>query len=340
MNTEDDKNNRQYMHQTVYTYRERLVGLFVFAGFILFLGFIVISVKNQHLFEQRVTFYLNIDSSEGVSQGTLVKALGTEIGRVSDMRYTQEGQIRVALEIYQGRRTLIREGAVAVVNRLTSIGNALIEIKSDSFDAPILPAGSIIPVNETASLNDLLLSIANLIQVTDSKKLIGKVDTILPKLEQTLGNVHAIIEKIASGSGTIGAAVFDQTVEQDLKVVVKSGAEILLEAEGIMTLAKQRLRQLEPVLHDTRFIVKDVRGMSRGLPELVQELHEIVAQAKTAITLVNSELHDLPGISIELRRALSKTDNLLDSVQNTWPLSQHLQNSRQQRLIPAHSNHE
>ncbi len=327
MNTEDDKNNRQYMHQTVYTYRERLVGLFVFTGFILFLSFIVISVKNQHLFEQRVTFYLNIDSSEGVSQGTLVKALGTEIGRVSDMRYTQEGQIRVALEIYQGRRTLIREGAVAVVNRLTSIGNALIEIKSDSFDAPILPA-------------DLLLSIANLIQVTDSKKLIGKVDTILPKLEQTLGNVHAIIEKIASGSGTIGAAVFDQTVEQDLKVVVKSGAEILLEAEGIMTLAKQRLRQLEPVLHDTRFIVKDVRGMSRGLPELVQELHEIVAQAKTAITLVNSELHDLPGISIELRRALSKTDNLLDSVQNTWPLSQHLQNPRQQRLIPAHSNHE
>jgi len=215
----------------------------------------------------------------------------------------------------------------------------VIEIKSDSIESPILPDESTIPVDETASLDDLLRSIANLIQVTDSKKLIGKVDTILPKLEQTLGNVHAIIEQIASGHGTIGAAVFDQEVEQDLKVVVESGAEILTEAQSIIAIAKQRLVQLEPVLTDTNFMVNDIRGASQSLPQLVKELQGIIDLANTALTLINNELTEIPGTTIKVKRALSKTDNLLDSVQNTWPLSSNIKKPDQQ-LIPAHSNHE
>ncbi|KAF3978744.1 MAG: MCE family protein [Methylococcales symbiont of Iophon sp. n. MRB-2018] len=337
MNTAIEK-KEHYIHQTTYTQRERIVGFFAFSGFILFLFFIVVSVKNQHFFEKKVTFYLNVDSTEGVSQGTVVKALGAEIGRVSDLSLFQDGKIQLTIEIYQKRRTLIREGARATVNRLTSIGNALIEIRSDSVDAPILAEGATIPVNETASLNDLLLSLANLIQVTDSKKLLGKVDTILPKLEQTLGNVYVIIEKIASGHGTIGAAVFDQKVEEDLKVVVESGAKILSETEGIIAVAKQRLVQIEPIVNDAIYFVNDMRNASTSLPDLVKELHEIIAQANKTLTLVNSELKEIPGTTIELKRALDKTDNLLDSVQNTWPLSNN--KTAQPVLIPAHSNHE
>ncbi|KAF3981269.1 MAG: MCE family protein [Methylococcales symbiont of Hymedesmia sp. n. MRB-2018] len=331
-------NEEQYIHQTTYTFRERIVGFFIFFGFVIFLFFIVVSVKNQHLFENRVTFYLNVDSSEGLGEGTIVKTLGAEIGRVSKLNLYQNGKIQVTIDIYQKHRTLIREGARAIVNRLTSIGNALIEIRSDSVDAPILAEGATIPVNETASLNDLLLSLANLIQVTDSKKLLGKVDTLLPKLEQTLGNVHAIIEKIASGRGTIGAAVFDQKVEEDLKVVVESGAKILSEAEGIIAVAKQRLVQIEPIVNDATYFVNDMRNASTSIPDLVKELHEIIAQANKALTLVNSELKEIPGTTIEIKRALAKTDNLLDSVQNTWPLSNN--KTAQPVLIPAHSNHE
>lgn len=339
MKTGFENNSGNYIHQTIYTYRERIVGLFVFSGFVLFLFFIVIGVKNQHLFENRITFYINLNSSEGISRGTIVKALGAEIGRVSDMSLSRNGKIRVAIEVFATRRIFIREGASAIVNRLTGIGNALIEIKSESIEAPILQAGSTIPANETASLNDLLLSIANLIQVTDSKKLLGKVDTILPKLERTLGNLHAIIEQIASGHGTIGAAVFDPEVEQDLKVVVKSGSEIFGKVQGIITIAKKRLVQLEPVLNNTNFMVNDIRGASQSLPELVKELLEIVAQANTALTLINDELSELPGTTIEVKRVLSKTDNLLDSVQNTWPLSNNFKKPDQQ-LIPAYSDYE
>ncbi len=340
MNTHVKNGKEDYIHQVSYTHQERMVGLFIFSSFITILFFIIVSVKNEHLFEQRITYYINVDSSEGISQGTTVKALGAEIGRVSSLSHYNDGKIRVAIEIYEKEQAFINEGVIIVVNRLSNIGSALIEIKSNSDKTSLLAAGSTIPVYETVSLNDLLLSMANLIQGVDKNKLLSKFDIILPKLEQTIVNIHTIINQISSGHGTIGAAVFDENVENNLKIVVKSGAKILSEAQGIITIAKQRLTQIEPVLKNADFLLNDMRKASQSLPVLVQELHEIIVQVNVALTLINEELTEIPGTTRDVKRTLSKTDNLLDSVQKIWPLSDDANKSSQQLLIPAHSNHE
>ncbi|MFK5950916.1 MAG: MlaD family protein [Methylococcales bacterium] len=338
MNKQSEKGGEQYIHQMSYKQRERLVGFFVFFGFILLLSFIVISVNNQHLFEKKVLFYIEVNSSDGISPGSIVTALGTEVGSVSKLTLTNEHKIRVTIEIYKAQRQFIRKGVTALVNRLTNIGNAQIEISSALINAPILEAGATIPVQETPSLNELMLGIANLIQLANNKNLFDKVEGILPKVEQTLGDIHAIVAQIASGHGVLGAAVFDQGVEKELKVVVKSGAEILSEAEGIISLAKQRLVQLKPVLHDMKYISKDARAAAQGLPEMVVELNAIIAQAKQALTLVNGELQEIPGIAFKAKRTLSKTDKLIDSVQKIWPLSTDKPSS--EHLIPPHSSYD
>jgi len=335
-----EKDTGQYIHRITYNYRERLVGFFVFFGFLLFLSFIVVSVKNQHLFEKRVLFYIEVNSSDGISQGSTVTALGTEVGIVSSLSLSDNHKIKVAIEVYEQQRRFIRTGATALVNRLTNIGNAQIEIKSKLNDAPILAAGSTIPVEETPSLNDLLLGIANLIQSANSKSLLKKFEGFLPKAEETLGNIHGIIAQIATGHGVLGAAVFDKKVEKELKVVVKSGAEILSEAEGIISIAKQRLVQLEPILQDAKYMTHDLRGASQSIPEMIKELNAIIVQTKTALTLINGELQDIPGVGLDAKRTLSKAGQLLDSVQNTWPLSKNKTPSTAKQLIAPHSSYE
>ncbi len=327
-------------HQINYTKRERMVGLFVFSGFVLLLLFVLISIKNQHLFEQRVKFYIDVKSSEGISPGNIVTALGTEVGTVESLKLAADHKIRVTIEVYQGKRKFIRQGAKAVVNRLTNIGNALIEIQSDSVDVPVLQAEAVIPVSETPSLNDLLLGLANLVQSADNNDLLSKFEQMLPKLEKTLENVHQIITQIASGHGVLGAAIFDQQVEKELKVVVKSGAEILSEAEGVIGIAKQRLEQLEPVLDDSRYITDDLRASTQNLPAMTTELNAIIQQLKTALTLINGELQSIPGVAVEARTTLNKTRRLLDSVQNTWPLSKDNDNQNSKQLIAPHANYE
>lgn len=336
MNIDSETHMGKYIHKVSYNRQERVVGFFVFSAFILFLALIVISGKSQHLFEKRVIYYMDVMSTEGISQGTVVKALGSDVGIVSELNLTHDRKIRVTIEVYQGSRILVREGAKVIVNRLANISEALIEIKSDSIDAPVLANGSVMPVEETPSLNDLLLGIAHIIQSADKHDLLTKFETLLPKLELTIENAHKIIAQIATGHGVLGAAVFDTKVEKELKTVVTSGAEILQEAEGIISLSKQRLRQVEPLLDDVKYITNDIRGASQGLPAMVMELNKIIAQANTALTLINRELEDIPGTVTDARRTLTKTDRLIDSAQSTWPLSNDIEKNKPELLIPVH----
>lgn len=340
MKLDPDIQTRHYLYNISYNYRERLVGLFVFTAFIIFSVLLVMSGKSQHMFERRVTYYMDVASSEGISQGSIIKALGAEIGAVSALNLTSDSKIRVTIEVYESSQPLIRVGAKVIVNRLTNIRDALIEIKSDSIGTPMLADGSIIPVEETPSLNDLLLGIASIIQSADKQDLLAKFETVLPKLELTIENAHKIIAQIATGHGVLGAAVFDKKVEKELKVVVTSGADILQEAEGIISIAKQRLRQIEPVLEDAKFVTADLRRAAQDLPTMIVDLNVIIKQANAALILINKELEDVPGTVTEVRRVISKTDHLIDSTQNTWPLSNDIEKKSPHQLIPAHSSHE
>ncbi|OQK18156.1 hypothetical protein AU255_10055 [Methyloprofundus sedimenti] len=336
MKTDPARKTGPYMHKVTYNYRERIVGFFVISAFVLFSLLIIISGRNQHFFEKQVTYYMDVTSTEGISQGSVVKALGNEVGTVTAMNLRENSKIRVTIEVYAGSQAFIRTGAKVIVNRLTNISEALIEIKSDSINAPVLAEGSVIPVDETPSLNDLLLGVAHIIQAADRHDLLNKLETLLPKLEVTIENAHKIIAQIATGHGVLGAAVFDKQVEKELKVVVTSGAEILQEAKGTVGLAKQRLIQMEPLLNDAQYISQDIRIASQNIPAMVKNLNEIIEKTNTAITLINSELEHIPGTIIDTRRTLSKTDHLIDSVQSTWPLSNDIDKNKLNLLIPVH----
>ena len=183
----------------------------------------------------------------------------------------------------------------------------------------------------------MLLGVANLIHSVNNKNLFEKVEGILPKVEETLGNIHEIITQIATGHGVLGAAIFDQGVEKELKVVVKSGAKILSEAEGIISVVKKRLIEIEPILADAKHVTHDIRGASKNLPEMVEELKQAISLTRTALTLINEELQQIPGVGLDAKRTLTKTEGLVDSAQSTWPLSSTIQKPVSKQLIPPHS---
>lgn len=337
MDTETSNNNAHYIHQVSYNHRERMVGLFVFSALILFASLLVISGKSQHLFDPRVTCYIDVNSGEGLSQGSVIKLLGKEIGKVSSLNLRKGGKVRVTLALYKSQQALVRQDAKVVINRLVTIGNALIEIDPGSVDAPMLTDGATLPVEETPSLNDLVLGIARIIQSAD-QGLLAKIETILPDLQQTLDQVRQIITQIATGQGTVGAAVFDKKVEQDLRVVVESGANILMKATGIVSVAEQRLLELEPILIDTQTVMRSVHETTKDLPEMVAELRKTIALTHTALTLVNTELQHLPGIALDARRTLDGAGQLLEGVQTTWPLSTIIPKQNLNGLIPVQPN--
>ncbi len=339
MKTDPNKTTGHYIHRINYNRRERMVGVFVFFALLLFAALLVISGNSQHLFEKRITFYIDVNSSEGINEGSIIRLLGAEVGEVSDLSLAHGRKIHVALEIYQGDHALIRSDAKVIINRLIALGNASIEIEPGSINAPMLTDGSTIPVEETPSLNELVLNIARLFQSLDSD-LLNQLDTMLPKLEKTIANAQNIIAQIASGKGTLGAAVFDLSVEQEMRQVVQSGAQILSEAEGIVSIASQRLVELKPVIRGTEHVINDLQGTTQSLPEIIADLKKTIALTHTALNLLNEELSHLPGTVFDTRRTLNRADSLLEGAQNQWPLSTLVEEPSFSPLIPAQPSHE
>lgn len=337
MSTPTSNSSAHYIHRVSYNRRERMVGLFVFSALVLFAALLVISGKSQHLFEQRVTYYLNVNSGAGISQGSVITLLGTEIGTVSELSLKQGGKVHVTMEFYKSQQTLVRQDAKAIVNRLVTIGSALIEIDPGSIDVPMLTGGATIPVEETPSLNDLVLGIARIIQSTD-QGLLAKIESILPELQHTVDNVQKIIAQIATGQGTLGAAIFDNRVEQDLRIVVQSGADILTEASSIVNVAEQRLVELKPILTEANDTMHNVQQVTKNLPEMVEALKKTIALTNTALSLVNTELQQMPGIALDARRTLSGADKVLQGVQTSWPLSTIIPKQDTSSLIPVRPN--
>jgi len=339
MNSDPDQNAGHYIHRINYNRRERMVGFFVFSALLLFAMLLVFGAKSQHLFEQRAVFYFDVQSSEGISPGVVVRFLGTEVGQISDLSIVHGRKIHVAIEVYAQYHDLIRSDAKVIVNRLVGIGSALIEIESVAIDAPVLQDGATLPVEETPSLNDLVLGIARFFQYADTDVL-SRFEVILPKLERTLEDAQRIIGQIATGHGTLGAAVFDLKVEQELKTVVLSGANILTEAQALLSVAEQRLVELGPVINSAGVAVNDVKDASQKLPEIMAEIKQTIALTNTALRLINKELRQIPGIGLDARRALNRADRLLQSTQNIWPLSSGIEKPAARPLIPAHPIHD
>jgi len=56
--------------------------------------------------------------------------------------------------------------------------------------------------------------------------------------------------------------------------------------------------------------------------------------------LVNGELKDMPGVALDAKRTLSKTGRLLDSVQNTWPLSKNNPAASANKIIAPQASYD
>ena len=339
MHRDSDNSTGHYIHRINYNRRERMVGVFVFFAVVIFAALIVISGNSRHMFDERVKFYMDVESSEGISQGSTIKLLGADVGEVSGMSLTHGHKIHVAIEIYEENHALLRSDAKVVINRLVGIGNALIEIEAGSINAPILPEGTTIPVEETPSINELVLGVARFFQTFDTD-LLTQVGNLMPKLQALLENAEKILAQLASGQGTLGAAVFDLSVEQDMRQVVTSGAKILTEAQGIVSIASQRLVELEPVISGADNVLTDLQGTTQSLPGMIADLKKTLALTHTTLNLLNEELRHLPGTVLEARRTLNRADNLLEGAENLWPISTFTQQPNFTPLIPVHPAHE
>ena len=265
----DPRHRVHYVHRLSYSFRERLVGVFVLGALVVIFGLIIVNSRTANLFESRITYHAYLKNAEGISTETIVKASGIEVGRVTGVDIARDNRIHVTFHVFERFRDLVREDSRAAIGKLSVLGQSTIKIEAGSTDQPLLAEGATIPVEEPLSLDELMAEVTPLVEkvgqaIEQLAEIVAAVDP--EKVEQAVsslsgmaGNLEQAGARIASGEGALGTIIYDEEFKQDFWGSWSA-------AEQAFTEASRRLELMEGIMSDVGDITQRTRRRLRAFP--------------------------------------------------------------------------
>jgi phospholipid/cholesterol/gamma-HCH transport system substrate-binding protein len=277
-----------------------VVGAFVLVALGFLMWLMLSSGKTSNLFEEQLTFYGELSSTQAVNKGTEVIISGLSVGTVTAVEITEDNQIILTMNILKKYHNLLRTDSSA---KLTSfdfavIAKSIIEISPGSADLPLLADGSTIKVGETINFKDLIGKIEPIF--TTLEKSINRMNQILAQvdpaqLKDTLDNVHAAsknIDDIAKatryGNGIIKTALYDPAFKQDIQTTMANMHSASVKMNQLLdalneqvALVPELLNKVGPLLQEAD---KTIKASQRIWP-----LSSAVGEAEDRQTLTSPE---------------------------------------------------
>jgi len=153
------------------------VGVFLITGLALIVAlFATVSIKNRQPME--MYFVKFTESVSGLGKDCEVLYRGVPVGKVEDIRVTEENETLVTVGIATNKVTL-RQGTVATLAMGNLMGGMQIELAGGDPRQPVLPPESYIP-----SKPSILENMAQ-----DIPQILENISRILAKIDQSIGDV-------------------------------------------------------------------------------------------------------------------------------------------------------
>ncbi|MEI4270108.1 MlaD family protein [Klenkia sp. LSe6-5] len=221
--------------------------------------------------------------SGGIFVNAEVTYRGVAVGRVSDMRLTDDG-VEVELSIDRDAPEIPASASAAVANR-SAVGEQYVDLRPDTADGPFLADGSVIPVERTS----IPVPVEQLLQDVDA--LVGSIDT---------ENLRTVVDELG--------VAFDGAGD-DLARLIDNGNLLLTRAEQSLPQTLQLITDGQTVLEtqaESRSAIQqwaaDLRLLSDTLVSSDPDLRSLVVNAPDAGAALQQLVTDAgPGLGSLIR---------------------------------------
>ena len=176
------------------------LGLFVLAGFLLFLATIFIIGKQVNMFDPVFNLTAKFNNVGGLQVGNNVRFSGINVGTVDKITIINDSTVRVEMLIKQSVKKFIRADAEASIGSEGIIGDKLLVISQGSSSAAEVKTGQELASNEPVETDAIIESF----QVTAIN-----AEMISRDLATIIGNIN-------SGKGTLGRLIQDSSLADNL----------------------------------------------------------------------------------------------------------------------------
>ena len=281
---------------------EAKVGAFVLVCFAVLL-ISVYRISTATIRGAHVSYKTYFRYAGGLEPGADVLFGGIKVGNVTAVQPDTEDPTRIQILIDVKTGTPINANCVASLGSVTVVTSPVISITTGSNSAARIPAGGVIPSQESISLDDLERKIATLADSAHS---------MLTSVEKDVNDLTGDARKLMANVNDMTGKTNQRHVEQ-----------ILANADGIVARVSPKIDeisdQIQKLTADARAAVAKVGPVIDNANATVSNVNATVTNANESITKVrepiqadlaelNKTIEQARGLIVDLRAAVRAKD--------------------------------
>ena len=271
---------------------EAKVGAFVLGCFSV-LAFTLIYLINAQLGVHTVPYRTYLRYAGGLEPGASVLFGGINVGKVTAVRPAASDPTRIEILLGVKENTPLNEKSVAKLGLLSVMSSAALSITTGSNDAKRLPAGSTIPSQEAASLDEI------------SDKLTVVADNANGLITEVRGELHGI-----SGDARTLLANLNSVTGQSNQRKIR---EVLDNVDAMLATERPKIDHLTDQLN----------ALSQHADETIQNVNGTVSEVREP---VRKDLAELQDTLLETKRLLADMQGLVKA--NDYKIDDTIENLR------------
>lgn len=309
------------------TRRNARLGIFVFAGIIIFLVGVFFIGSARNLFNSNITLYAFFHNVEGLQKGNNIWLSGVKIGTVRDVDIVNDSLVRVNLKVREDHAKFIHKDAIASLGTDGLVGNAIVNLQPGTTNTTVADEDTI-GVKTEFGMGDLM-SIA---------------ENSGPALQKTLENLQATTDQLRQnfrdGEGAIGKLLSDKQTAENIDAAItnlKTTSERARVATGQMNQTLSDLRNnrqgvIYTLSTDTSFAgtyakaLQDVQTSTQNVTKATDQLQIMAQKLNSEDNAVNTFLQNeefarnLENTMKNAKEASRQLDETLEALRYNWLL--------------------
>jgi phospholipid/cholesterol/gamma-HCH transport system substrate-binding protein len=301
---------------------ETRLGIFVI--FVILAAVVIVETLNGWQFlHKSVSVSALFDTIQDLKQGSDVRMAGVRIGQVDSVAI-ENNKVRVTLRL--NADAPVKTDSIATIKFTGLMGQNFMSVSFGSPGAPAAIDGSVLTSEEQpdlsavmAKLNDAASGIQNAMKgfTGDSiNNLLGPLTDLIKQnkgnLTSTITNIQSITSQIASGQGSVGKMIFDQTLYNSALSTVTNLQGTVLIAQTMITSVTNGQGTLGKLVTDETLY----RATTDSMTNLDSILRKINHGEGSVGKLVNNE-----DFLKNAQLSMQKLDKAADGLEDQGPLS-------------------
>jgi len=287
--------------------RSITVGLFVIIGVIILVVGVVTIGSMRKVFTSNIKIKTIFHDVNGLKPGNNIWYSGVKIGTVKTLRFLDNSQVEVMLNIEEKSQEFIRKNAKAKVSTDGLIGNKIIVIYGGTQKVPAIEDGDELVVEKIESTDEMLAVLSennkNLLGITSAFKTISK--------------------NILEGKGTVGMLLNDERLYTEVDQTLAALKKASLNAQAMtasLSGFSSKLNQKGGLANDfatDTIIMGNIRSTIGRLNETVSTANVMVTNLKTASEDLNSNTTSPLGVLLHDETTASNLKGTLKNLETS-----------------------